>query len=108
MPFRDRTGPNGKGPMTGREAGDCTGNNNADKVIAQGRGFGRGRGFGFRFGRGQGFGPGFGRGRGGSYWDLSTPVSPEQETNTLETQAQYLQDTLQSINERLKKLKGSE
>ena len=41
MPGRDRTGPMGQGPMTGRGAGQCG--------SGQGRGSlgGRGRGFGF-------------------------------------------------------------
>jgi len=48
MPNKDNTGPNGKGPKTGRQLGDCK-----DTVpIERGRGlgpYGRGRG-----GRGQG------------------------------------------------------
>ena len=38
MPNRDRTGPNGAGPLTGRGLGPCGG----------GQRFGRGRGFGLR------------------------------------------------------------
>jgi len=44
MPQRDRTGPEGKGPRTGRQMGDC----DEAKPIAKrglGRGLGRGRGF---------------------------------------------------------------
>ncbi|MBW3019186.1 DUF5320 domain-containing protein [Candidatus Woesearchaeota archaeon] len=40
MPNRDGTGPNGKGPRTGRQMGKCEG--------ASSRGCGRGRGFGRR------------------------------------------------------------
>ena len=47
MPNRDKTGPEGKGPKTGRQMGDCEG---AEPVAGQGRGrgAGRGRGRGFR------------------------------------------------------------
>ncbi len=45
MPRRDKTGPFGKGPMTGKGAGNCAGS-------GQGRGVGGGRGRGFGSGRG--------------------------------------------------------
>lgn len=50
MPGRDRTGPMGAGPMTGRSMGICAGNTSAGFGRGCGRGFGRGmgRGFGFR------------------------------------------------------------
>jgi len=52
MPAGDRTGPNGKGSMTGRGAGVCAGNNASTGNFGGGRGCGRGRsmsrGFGFR------------------------------------------------------------
>ena len=51
MPARDNTGPTGQGPMTGRGAGVCPGNNTTTQM-GVGRGGGRGRGMG----RGQGFG----------------------------------------------------
>ncbi len=44
MPNRDGTGPEGKGPRTGRQMGNCKGAKPLDN-----RGFGRGRGFGRRF-----------------------------------------------------------
>jgi len=100
MPFRDRTGPEGKGSMTGRGAGDC---GSGEKVIAQNSGFGRGRGAGRGFGRGRGRGD---RGRGRGFSGVPVVVSPEQEVNALEAQAQSLQDTLQGIKDRLEKLKG--
>jgi predicted Fe-Mo cluster-binding NifX family protein len=52
MPRQDGTGPMGKGPMTGRGAGLCTG-----------AGTGAGRGFGRGLGRGPGLGAGFGGAR---------------------------------------------
>ena len=41
MPNNDKTGPEGKGPMTGRGLGSC-----GNGVPADGRGQGRGRGLG--------------------------------------------------------------
>jgi len=55
MPNRDKTGPNGDGPQTGRKEGNCvTEENRQDRSF--GRGLGRGRGRGRGFGRGNGFG----------------------------------------------------
>jgi len=45
MPNKDRTGPEGKGPRTGRQMGDCE---EAEPVAGMGRGRGLGRGRGFR------------------------------------------------------------
>jgi len=47
MPNKDKTGPNGQGPKTGRQMGDCE---NAKPNAKKGRGpcergLGRGRGF---------------------------------------------------------------
>lgn len=69
MPGGDRTGPEGRGPRTGRRLGDC----NSDDVRRgfsdypfQGRLYGRG----FRRVGGGNRGSGFGRGRGaGPYYD---------------------------------------
>ena len=54
MPGFDKTGPEGKGSMTGRGMGPC--NPKTPKGQGVGRGLGRG------FGRGRGLGRGFGRG----------------------------------------------
>ena len=50
MPNRNGTGPEGKGAMTGRKMGNCSGEN-ASPRNGQGNGCGRGRGNG-RNGRG--------------------------------------------------------
>ncbi len=42
MPNRDRTGPEGKGPKTGRQMGNCK---DTKPQSGSGRGLGRGRGF---------------------------------------------------------------
>jgi len=45
MPNLDGTGPQGKGPLTGRKAGNCPGANaRGVNRRGQGRGLGRGRG----------------------------------------------------------------
>jgi len=62
MPFGDRTGPWGLGPMTGRRMGYCSGFP-VPGFMNPGYGFGRGFWFGAWFGRGFGRGLGFGRGR---------------------------------------------
>ena len=46
MPGGDRTGPNGEGPMTGRGAGYCAGNNMGGYMPRRSLGRGRGRGLG--------------------------------------------------------------
>ncbi len=76
MPRGDRTGPEGKGPMTGRGAGNCSRNeepgvenDSPRRGVGFGFGFGGGRGLG---GRGQGRGQGVrgrGRGRGFRFWN---------------------------------------
>ena len=52
MPQHDKTGPEGKGPMTGRKLGACTGNNeNNPQTSGRGMGTGRRRGMGPGLGR---------------------------------------------------------
>ncbi|ADI74051.1 hypothetical protein Metev_1170 [Methanohalobium evestigatum Z-7303] len=57
MPGGDRTGPEGKGPMTGRRLGPCLGSQTAGSMSnnSAGRGLARGRGFAFNK-NGSGFG----------------------------------------------------
>ncbi len=58
MPNKDKTGPEGKGPKTGRQMGDCEGAEpvvDADQAPVRGQGLGRGLGCGRGLGRGQGF-----------------------------------------------------
>ena len=81
MPGYDGTGPEGRGPMTGRGMGPC------------GRGFGRG----FGRGRGRGFGRWFG---------LSMPAFAETAYEpTKEEQAQMLAEEAKAIEEEQKALK---
>ena len=71
MPYGDGTGPEGKGPRTGRGLGRSAGNDEPGSKqpgpgrLGGSRGQGRGTGAGQRVGRGTGRGTGRGQGRGG-------------------------------------------
>lgn len=97
MPGGDRTGPLGKGTMTGRRAGLCGGNDTAGYASAGGRSPGRGYGAGGKCGRNN---RRFRKIRFGfSSW--GAPV-PEDERIALESQADNLRQSLDAINRRLK------
>lgn len=72
MPGRDRTGPGGKGSMTGRGMGECSGS-----------GTNRGRGLGF--GRGSRRGFGFGRRLCFGYYRDPIKAAPYSEKKEMET-----------------------
>lgn len=121
MPYGDRTGPNGMGPMTGRGMGFCTGNDRPG-CYEPGPGMGRGRSFG-RGGGGRGLGGG-GRGwrnmfhatglpgwaRFGGYGPGAAPAAPdpEAEKQALRGQADALRGQLDQIQSRLDALEGGE
>ncbi|MCB2216186.1 DUF5320 family protein [Desulfofustis glycolicus] len=92
MPGFDRTGPMGGGPMTGGGFGRCAGGDRAGMY------------YGCGFGRGRGFGRGFGR---------NVPVAvpgarmaaPEDELEYLTSEAQRLEQHLQTINRQIEDLK---
>lgn len=67
MPWGDRTGPRGEGPMTGRALGYCAGYSTPGYTKGYGMGLGRG------WGRGMGLGRGRGRGYGG-WWRGGIPL----------------------------------
>ncbi len=100
MPGGDRTGPAGRGPLTGRGAGDCAGEDRPGygPLPGFGRGFGPGGG-----GRGWGF-----RGRGLGWYGPPTPISPDEEAAALRAQSEGLQATLKNINDRLDKLENKD
>ncbi|RJQ33686.1 hypothetical protein C4566_03210 [Candidatus Parcubacteria bacterium] len=60
MPNRDGTGPEGKGPKTGRGLGNCAGNQPKETI---GQGLGRSLGQGLGRSLGQGLGRGRNQGR---------------------------------------------
>ena len=117
MPRGDRTGPMGKGPMTGRAAGYCAGFGMPGYANPA-----SGRGFGMDFGGGRGLGGG---GRGWRHWFYATdlpgwqratldysPSAPgltkEQELQSLKAQADYFQNALDEIQKRLEELESQE
>jgi hypothetical protein len=79
MPGRDRTGPIGAGPMTGRGLGFCTGT-----------GLGMGLGLGCR----RGFGRGFNVSR----------TSPKTQKEILQEQKNLLESRLKIIDEQLENM----
>jgi len=108
MPGGDRTGPMGGGPMTGRGAGYCAGNDRPGYATP---GFGRGMG--------RGFGRGGGRGRRNGFWATGLPgwmrfgwgmfggsAAPSEE-DALQNEADALQQHLDAIRQRLDALKGN-
>jgi len=116
MPFGDRTGPNGMGPMTGRAAGYCAGYGVPGSANPVG---GRGRGFGFGGGGG-------GRGWRNRFWATGVPgwaatgvpaayaapaqpapMTTENEVAALRQQADMLTQTLAGIAERLAQIEAT-
>ena len=113
MPGGDGTGPNGMGPMTGRAAGFCAGN-----AVPGFQNPARGWGF---FGRGRGGG---GRGRRNRYWATGltgwqraawgappvVPMAPavdrDKELQALKGQAEYLENALNEIRQRMENLEA--
>ena len=91
MPRGDRTGPEGRGSMTGRGMGYCA-DFDAPGFVNQGYGQGRGMGFG----RGRGFAL---RAR---FPQKDTPVQPEPISE--EQGKQYITDEIKSIREKLSKM----
>lgn len=107
MPFGDRTGPEGRGPLTGRGMGLCAGYD-APGYANTGFGFRRGMGRGF-FSRGRGFGRGF---RARWFWRLpirsTAPIrslSKEEEKKLLEDELREIELEKQEIEKRLKELR---
>ena len=88
MPAGDRTGPLGRGPMTGRGAGYCGSGGSAI-------GFGRGRG---------GVGRGFGRGYGFRAFETFSAPTREEQLEAMNAQATGLEQQLQRLREEIAKL----
>ena len=84
MPYRNGTGPNGQGPMTGRGMGPCAGG-----ARAMG-GRGMGMGFGGRRGMGRGMGMGF-----------APPVYAAPTKEMLQSEKAMLEAELKAITEQL-------
>jgi len=120
MPYGDRTGPAGAGPMTGRRMGYCVGFDRPSNMNP-------GRGFGYGMGRGGGFG-GHGHGwrnqylatglpgwaRGGQYFEpgpypppYAAKIPREEELKSLKSQSKFLEDSLSELKKRITELEGS-
>jgi hypothetical protein len=118
MPFGDRTGPLGRGPLTGRRAGYCAGFGVPGYANpAPGFGRGMGRGFGRGFGRGRGFkwrvtafAPVFPQATTPNQTPFTqepyqAPVSKQEEINALEQESKALEQELSEVKKRLNELK---
>ena len=101
MPGGDRTGPMGRGPMTGRAAGLCAGYSNPRYTTpGYGQGFGRGGG--------RGVGRGF-WGRGRRFWQREYSNVPYdqpavEEKVYLENLVHDLEDEVKAVKDRLQDL----
>jgi len=132
MPAGDGTGPRGMGPMTGRGAGYCAGYGapgyaNPMPGRGFGMGWGRGGGWGGGWGRGRGWRnmyyatglpgwarygyaptggapPAWGTPPAAAYGPYGAPPTPEQETEFLKTQAEWLKEQLDAISQRITEL----
>ena len=123
MPWGDRTGPLGLGPMTGRGAGYCAGYSVPGYLNPVG-----GRGF---YGRGAGWwGRGAGRGWRNMYWATGLPgwaragvypawgtvaypyypgqLSRDQEIELLKEHSEVLEKSLEDVRKRLSELESEE
>ena len=103
MPGGNGTGPQGRGPLTGRGMGNCSGSN-ASNSASYGRGFGFGAGRGGGRGGGRGFGRGFNRGFGWGY-QYPVQITPEEQARNLENEKIYLRDRLKEVEELEKTMK---
>ena len=102
MPRGDLTGPAGAGPMTGRRAGYCAGYGVSG--FSNPAASWQGLGFGFRGG---------GRGWRNMYYATGLPgwqrfgyemPTPQQESESLKTQADWLKNQLEAIDKRIEEL----
>ncbi len=103
MPRADQTGPQGRGPGTGRGAGNCSvesqqGNRFQSQISDSGNGRGGGRGF--RGGRGQGL-----RMRRRGFFGSSGALD---EKATLDSQKEALESRLNDVNQQLEALNPSD
>lgn len=104
MPGFDGTGPAGAGPMTGGGRGYCGTGYGYGYGYGYGRGYGRGLGYGAGWGRGRGYG--YGAGWGGPGYYPPAPITPEEERQALNAEAQNLRQALSDIERRLAELNG--
>ncbi|MBW1821883.1 MAG: DUF5320 domain-containing protein [Deltaproteobacteria bacterium] len=105
MPGFDGSGPMGAGSMTGGARGNCNPANTGYNPQF-GRGYGRGMGLRRGFRGGAGANPSYGRGFGfyppadGTFYQMNA----EDEINMLKANADYMKNSLDEINKRIKEL----
>lgn len=117
MPFGDRTGPRGQGPMSGRSAGYCAGYD-VPGYVNWGPGCARRWGGGWRGGGGRSMRyrhwfyatgmPGWMRAGCAPWWapgPHAAPMAAADEENILEQRARVLRDELEVLEERLEALR---
>ncbi len=98
MPGRDRTGPQGFGPMTGRGRGYCAGYQASEFGMRHRNRFGgRGRGYGWQ----QWY---HATGLPGSRPPAAIPTAPQQELDGLKDHAEWLKAQLEQISQRIEEL----
>jgi hypothetical protein len=107
MPRGNRTGPMGAGPMTGRAAGYCAGQ---DVPGYANPGFGNGQRLGFR-GGGRGWRhvyntTGMPRWARTDYRYMPPAPAPESELAALQAQVRQLGDDLDALNKRIAEIAG--
>lgn len=113
MPGLNQRGPEGMGPMTGRQRGMCRRTEDQSFAFDRGAGlgFGGGRGMGMR--RGLGLGQGLGQGqRMGRRFDTgvnppaTTPANVSDELKNLREEYQAAQNTLSSLEAKIAALEA--
>lgn len=103
MPRGDRTGPMGAGPMSGRRAGYCAGYNApgfANPAVPR---LGLRRGF---TGGGHGWRHNYYATGSPAWMRFGAPPTPQQETDALKAQADWLKQQLDAINKRIEELQA--
>ncbi len=101
MPRGDKTGPEGRGSMTGRGLGSCAGENSTNLNSST-----FGLGLGRRLGRGMGNGRSFGnRFQSGNRWfNRGFNSSSDSEKSLLENEIKTLKEKLGNYENRLSQL----
>ncbi len=109
MPGFNQRGPEGAGPMTGRQRGMCR--RTEDQAVAFDRGYGLGlgggRGMGMR--RGLGLGQGLRMGRGfdsGVNPPVTSPANVSDDLKNLREEYQAAQNTLSSLEAKIAALEA--
>jgi hypothetical protein len=104
MPGGDRTGPSGRGPMTGRAFGYCAGYNYPGYANA---------GYGRSFRSGRGFGRGFGRGRDIRWREyqrdpyyLESPDYPQIYPRSSKEEKEYLENLVKNLEDEIKMIRS--